>query len=107
MINATLYNSSDKGYSGFLIKGHAGYANSGKDIICSAVSSVVITIVNSIETFTNDEFECEMEDGFVKFDFRQKPSKEAKLLIDSLWLGLTGLNKEFGDKYIKLHIKEV
>lgn len=30
-------------------KGHSGYAERGKDIVCSAVSSIVITTINAIK----------------------------------------------------------
>lgn len=36
-----------------LIKGHALYDDYGKDIVCAAVSSIVITTVNAIESIDN------------------------------------------------------
>ena len=30
------------------IKGHAGYDDKGKDIVCASVSSIVITTINAI-----------------------------------------------------------
>ena len=33
------------------INGHAKYADFGKDIVCSSVSSIVITTINAIERF--------------------------------------------------------
>ena len=30
------------------IKGHAGYDDKGKDIVCASVSSIVITTINGI-----------------------------------------------------------
>ena len=39
-------------YRGFLCEGHAGYAQEGYDIICSAVSVLTVNAVNSIEQFT-------------------------------------------------------
>lgn len=32
-----------------IISGHSGYADFGKDIVCSAVSSIMITTVNAID----------------------------------------------------------
>ena len=32
--------------SGIIIKGHAGYAEPGKDIVCAAVSTLVATFIN-------------------------------------------------------------
>ena len=37
-----------------LIKGHALYDDYGKDIVCAAVSSIVITTVNAILSINKD-----------------------------------------------------
>ena len=44
-------------YLEFESKGHAGYAEEGHDIVCAAVSVLVINTVNSFEAFTEDQFE--------------------------------------------------
>ena len=43
---------SDYEYSGVRLSGHAGFDDSGRDIICAAVSTLVFNTVNSIEVFT-------------------------------------------------------
>ena len=43
---------------GFDVSGHAGYSEAGSDIVCAAVSALVINAVNSIEKFTEDETSC-------------------------------------------------
>ena len=48
MINITLYHSKDGAQLGFNIKGHAGYAQSGSDIVCAAVSSSAYLVANTI-----------------------------------------------------------
>ena len=50
-------------YLEFVSKGHAGYAEEGQDIVCAAVSVLVINTVNSLETFTDDQFEVQEDDG--------------------------------------------
>ena len=61
MIKATvLKDSTDSGnviYRGIVMEGHAGYAQEGEDIICAAVSALALNFFNSVETFTEDEFE--------------------------------------------------
>ena len=56
MIRVTVEKSNDT-YVSFRSKGHAGYAPAGEDIVCAAVSALIITTVNSIETFTEDAME--------------------------------------------------
>lgn len=88
-------------YRGFTIEGHAGYAQAGEDIVCAAVSALVINAVNSIERFTEDAFTCDCEDGMIReLVFSSEVSKESELLMDSLMLGLTEIQKSYGGKYI-------
>ena len=48
MIKFTFF-KRDGVYYGFEEKGHAGYAESGDDIVCSAVSAMTMLIINAIE----------------------------------------------------------
>ena len=93
---------------GFSSKGHAGYAEEGYDIICAAVSVLTVNTINSIEKFTDDAFKAEAADGMVRWKFTELPlSKEAKLLMDSLVLGLEDIQENYGKKYIKIVVKSL
>ena len=94
---------------GFTSSGHAEYAKSGKDIICAGVSAIVINTINSVEKFTNDQFKLDeqQEMGKIIFDFIQSPSEKSQLLMDSMVLGLQGIQQNYGKKYIILNFKEV
>jgi len=48
MIKFTFF-KRDGVYYGFEEKGHAGYAESGDDIVCSAVSAMTMLVINAIE----------------------------------------------------------
>lgn len=106
MINITVIKSS-KQYRGFCFHGHAGYVLDGEDIICAAVSALSLNTVNSIEVFTNDKFEVQMEDGLLEFNFTSDVSLESNLLMDSLILGINNIIKDNNGQYIQLEIKEV
>ncbi len=90
--------------TGFRVEGHAGYADSGSDIICAAVSALVINTINSIETFTEDKFSCKQDElsGLIEFILVSEISKESELLMDSLFLGLKGIEKDYGKRFIKV-----
>ena len=45
------------------IDGHAGYAEKGKDIVCAGVTSLVQTLVESIEDLTKDKIEYDISLG--------------------------------------------
>ncbi len=92
-----------------LLDGHAGFADKGQDIVCAAVSVLVINTFNSIERFTEDAFECEAAEdgGFMSMSFTETLSTDAKLLLNSMLLGLDEIQKQYGDEYISLTYKEV
>ncbi len=95
-------------YSQIKAFGHAEYDDYGKDIVCSAVSVLIINAANSLEKFTKDLVLAETyEDGTTEILLKEHPSKEAILLIDSLVLGLEGIRDQYGKKYLSVDYKEV
>ena len=106
MITVTIYKRSDQ-YAGFTMEGHAGYAEAGSDIICAAVSVLSLNTLNSIEAFTEDLFSAEEKDGFLSCSFPDALSEKASLLVDSMVLGLTDIQRNYGKPYIRIVFKEV
>ena len=95
-------------YSQIKAFGHAEYDDYGKDIVCAAVSVLIINAANSLEKFTNDLIMAEThEDGTTEILLMEHPSKEAVLLVDSLILGLEGIRNQYGKKYLSVDYKEV
>ena len=43
---------------GLTVDGHAGYAETGNDIICAAVSALAQGLVHSLEALTDDKISC-------------------------------------------------
>ena len=91
------------------MEGHAEYAEEGEDIICAAVSALALNFFNSVETFTEDEFEGVAGQENMQFEFRftSEISPESKLLMNSLILGLRNIEKDYGKSYINVKYKEV
>ncbi|MGI6008191.1 MAG: ribosomal-processing cysteine protease Prp [Ruminococcus sp.] len=106
MVNITVF-VKNRDYVGIESKGHAGYGEEGSDIVCAAVSALLINTVNSIEKFTGDDFSGEQGDGFLAFRFTDKISEKSKLLMDSLMLGLETIQQNYGSSYLKITSKEV
>ena len=109
MIKVTIYQNHSNVYCGFRMEGHAGFAAYGSDIVCSAVSVLVINTMHSVEQFTDDQFDgaVHKEQDVVSFDILSEPVSEAAgLLMNSLVLGLKALQDEYGKKYINIKIKK-
>lgn len=86
---------------GFRISGHADFAESGNDIICSAVSVLAINAVNSIEQFTDDRFAFDINGGLLELHM-ESVSDTSRLLLDSLSLGIHGVADMYGNEYVDI-----
>ena len=113
MINVTVFVDSGHHYHEIDLSGHAGYAvnvQEGQELVCSAVSALVLNMANSVEHFTDDRFEADVEEESGNFHFRftdDQVSPEATLLMNSLVFGLQDIEEAYGEPYIKIRFKEV
>lgn len=110
MTKITIHKTLTGEYRGFTCEGHAGYADSGKDIVCAAVSMLVINTVNSFEKITKEPVQVKenARAGSIECLFKQCPiSESSKVLMDSLVLGLSQIEKQYGQKHCKLTFEEV
>jgi len=62
------------------IKGHALYDDYGKDIVCSAVSSIVITTVNGIISIDEDAILYQVSDGKIVIKIKKDDEITTKLI---------------------------
>lgn len=92
----------------FEVSGHAGYADPGKDIVCSAISVLMFTFANSMEAFTEDHVTVieNTKQNIITIDLPSiregAASKELLTLAKSLYLGITQVNEEYEHKYISV-----
>ncbi len=105
MIIAKVVKQRGKYYS-FSCEGHAEFNDSGKDIVCAAVSMLVINTGNSLEAFTDNKL-VSSDCGKISWTFVDTPDEKGVLLMDSLCLGLAETEKRYGKKYLRLIIEEV
>lgn len=109
MTHITIYRSRGQECCAFRCMGHAGYADAGEDIVCAAISVLVINTINSIERLVGDPFDlvADQESGLIDFSLREGHSQESLLLIRSLALGLQGIQDNYGTDYMTLKFEEV
>ena len=109
MTTITIFQSADGTYKGVRCEGHAGFAERGSDIVCAAVSILVINTVNAIEAFSEQKFSCEQdaENGSIFLELAEYPEREAVLLLDTMVLGLKQVAQQYGKKYLRVKYKEV
>ncbi len=84
------------------IRGHAGYAPQGQDIVCAGVTALTQTLVESLETLTGNEIKYDMSPGRVDIEIKD-PDEDAQLLMDS-FVGVEMIADEFPE-YIRVEIR--
>mgnify|MGYP001041590164 CR=1 FL=1 len=94
MIKVTVKRQSKKVYE-IVIKGHAGYDEIGKDIVCAAVSSMAITTINGIIAL-DDSIDYEENSGLLKIRVKKDTEINDKLLDN-----LVRMFKELSEQYPK------
>lgn len=82
------------------IKGHAGYDDKGKDIVCASVSSIVITTINGIIEIDKDAIDYSDLDNEIIIR-KLKEDDIVNKLLNNMILLLESLEKDYKE-YIKI-----
>ena len=85
---------------GIEISGHAGYAETGKDIVCAGVTALTQTLIRSMQGLAKDKIEYEVSSGRADIHYRNL-SEEGKLLVDSFFIGICEIADEFPE-YVRI-----
>jgi uncharacterized protein YsxB (DUF464 family) len=104
MIHAEFFESKGK-LSGFKVSGHAGYADSGNDIVCASVSSAVQLSANIITEGFHIKADVKSRGNTVKFTTSSTESSVITV-IEMLKNHLEILSEDF-PKTIKITTTEV
>ena len=83
-----------KNGSKILIQGHAMYDDYGKDIVCSSVSSIVITTVNGILAINQNAIKFKEKDACIEIEIQSHDNITMKLINNMIDL-LTELSNDY------------
>lgn len=90
MVNIKVKKAQDSSIKGFVINGHAGYANQGEDIVCAAVSAISYTLVGALMNLVGD---CQYneEDGYMcvykPIVIDKSKQETAQTILKSMYIG--------------------
>lgn len=85
---------------GITVNGHAGYAETGKDIVCAGMTALTQTLVRSMQGLTKDKIEYEVSPGRADIHYGNL-SEEGRLLVDSFFIGVCLIADEFPE-YVRI-----
>lgn len=101
MIQVKIERDADGSIRSFRVKGHAYYADPGKDIVCAGVSAVTVGTVNAVEALTGLELVSRMEDGFLQASVPAIPEgimpDRVQLLLESMVVMLRTMEESYGE----------
>lgn len=108
MVEIIIFNDGNA-VTGIRTSGHSGYADTGSDIVCAAISILMINTINSIETFTEGRFSCivKEEEAVMDIQLEDNPGNDAVLLLKSAALGLEAVAVNYGGEFVRIEYKEV
>jgi len=103
MISVVVYKSADK-ITMIDITGHSGYDKSGKDIVCSAVSTAVWVSGNLLKKL-NKDVEIEEDQSLPRTTLKVNSMDElTEVILDNLVETINEISNDFKN-YLKIKIK--
>ena len=110
-----VFYKTDGVYYGFEEQGHTGYAESGEDILCSALSSMTMLIINAIEISYASDVDYSIDEkttdirviakaALPKYEKDEKKRFAISGLIQAYFFQLMDLVEEY---YEFLDVKEI
>ncbi len=104
-------------YYGFEEQGHTGYGESGNDILCAAISSMTMLVINTIEVAYASDVEYSIDEGATNIRVRAKAAlpefeedERKRYAVSGLFLSyfyqLNELREEYYD-FLDVEVKDI
>lgn len=94
----------------FLIRGHAGYPEAGKDVVCAAVSSIAQSAVIGLKQVLGLQLGIEIGDGYLECVLPENISdaerEKAGIILETMVFSMKDLENQYG-KLIRVIETEV
>lgn len=105
MVNIKFFKKNDM-FISFNVKGHSNLSSYGTDIVCAAISSVTLLVLNGLVEVLKLDIKYEVQEGYVSCEIDEKDYLVSQTLIKSLYLYLEELEKQY-PKNLKIKVMEV
>lgn len=110
MTSITFERRRDTGeISSFSFRGHANFAKKGDDIVCAALSVLVINTVNALDTLCKADplVSSDEEKGEIICQLKNTQGEKEQLLAEALLLGAKSVEQEYGKQFCTVTVREV
>jgi len=110
MIHIVIYRDSAENIQGFLVEGHAGYADHGRDIVCAGVSAIAQTALLGLNDVANIKPAYEINDGWLKCTVPSNISaadrEKANIILKTMLQGFRSIQLKYR-KFLSIEEREV
>lgn len=106
MTKITIFKKDDIIWS-YQVKGHSGFAEEGKDIVCSAVSTATQMTLVGLKEVLKLKVESIIEDGFLQVRLLDgdENNKDSQILLNTMFLTLQDIAKNYA-KNVKMEVRK-
>ncbi len=91
---------------GFSVRGHAGAAASGEDVVCAAVSSAVYMAANTVTEVCGCQANVHEGEGLLTLSVKRGDETTVQTILQGLLLHISGLSAQY-PQYIQVQQTEV
>lgn len=108
MITVTLQRDPGGYIRRFRATGHSGYADSGSDIICAAITAIAATAIGSLQDLAGLDPAYTLEDGLIEclapapHTMTDGQYQAARTLMDAAAIGCQQIQNSYGKKYVRI-----
>ena len=97
MTEVDFYTAKNGELLGFHVHGHSGYAEEGEDIVCSAISSAVYLVMNTVTEIMHIDAQVEVDDGDAVMRILSKHAASCRDILQGLKLHLLALEEQYSN----------
>jgi uncharacterized protein len=110
-VTKVFLHTTEEGFiRGFTVSGHSGYAESGQDIICSAVSALSQTVISALKEMTDLEvrYRIEEEKAYIECEIVQEVFDDqnqyliAFTIMRVFEIGCRKISESYGKQYLRV-----
>ncbi len=110
MTRAEFFKDNKGNFVKYIVKGHSGYDEIGKDIVCAAISTLTQTGLLALKKVCEVNVEYLLEEGSIEVKIPQnindKTKKKCNIVINTILVGLENISESYPEN-ITLKYREV
>ncbi|EGO64432.1 ribosomal-processing cysteine protease Prp [Acetonema longum] len=95
MIKITITRDQSGNIVTFYVKGHAGIAPRGQDIVCAGVSALAQAALLGIKVHLNRDFQWRVAHGDIEMRLAGKPDALTNAVLETMVLGLLEIVRNY------------